>query len=375
MRVAVHNRMLEWAVQRAGQTVESFIESRPHSKLDRWLSGEAKPTLKQLEQFAGWTHTSVGLLLLPEPLEEPLPIADFRGHTTGKPSANLLDTIYLCQQRQDWYREHARLYRLDEVGYVGSATRSDDPEAVAARLRPNAGIAAEERAYLGTWEDARRELIRRIEATGALVMVSGVVGSNSHRRLDTQEFRGFSLAEPLGPVIFVNGTDTKAAQIFTLAHELGHLCLGESALSDSYARLVSTVSVEDWCNRFAAEFLVPKAELETMPGADMQAVARRFKVSTLVALRRLFDIGRMTQTEFWSLFDAELERLKGIEARASSGGDFYNMVTARAGRRLARAIVMSTLEGQASFTESVRLLGFKKMSTFYELARRVGVES
>lgn len=374
VRVEVANRMLEWACQRAGHTVASFMEERPRSKLEEWLAGAEQPTLNQLEQFASWTHTSVGVLLLPEPPAEPLPIADFRSGPRHRPSADLLDALYLCQQRQDWYRDHARLYRLDPVEFVGSATLNDDPEQVAQNLRPRLGIQAPERRNIPTWTEALRKLIERVESAGVLVMVSGVVGSNNHRKLKPQEFKGFALSDTLAPVIFVNGSDTKAAQIFTFGHEVGHLALGESALSDATARMAPNERVEKWCNRFAAEFLVPEAELSRIPGDDIHALARHFKVSTLVILRRLFDLNRMPEAQYWARYDAELERLRHIEARGSGGGNFYYTTMARAGRRLTRALVTSALEGQGSFTEALRLLGFKNMGTFHELARMAGVE-
>lgn len=374
VRVTVRREMYEWACHRSGLSLDAFLHQHPQSNLSSWLEGVSQPTLRQLEQFASATHTPVGMLLLAEPLNEPLPISDFRKDPQGRPSADLLDMIYLCQQRQDWYREHARMYRLEVVDFVGAASIDDDPEAVAARLRPRVGVLAEERTSIPSWSDAIRRLIEKVEAAGVLVMVSGVVGSNNHRKLDPEEFRGFALSDELAPLIFVNGSDSKAAQIFTLAHEVGHVALGETALSDATARVSPAQIIERWCNAFAAEILVPRAEIQAIPTDDLQTLARHFKVSTLAILRRLFDLGRMTQQQYWARYDNELERLQTIDARGASGGNFYYTTMARAGKRLTRALVTSVLEGNGSFTEALRLLGFKKMAAFDELARLAGVE-
>src|SRR5882672_11509060 len=116
--------------------------------------------------------------------------------------------------------------------------------------------------------------------------------NNNTRKLDPDEFRGFALADDLAPLVFINGADTKSAQMFTLAHELAHIWLGQSALSDPDPSIVPTQEIERWCNRVAAEFLVPletlRAELqrnETLD-AEVSRSARRFEVSTLVILRR-----------------------------------------------------------------------------------------
>lgn len=382
VRVPVEAHMLAWACERAGYTAESFADSHPAHGLEAWIAGKTQPTLKQLEAFAKVTHTPIGALLLPEPPSEPLPIPDFRSMDMApprRPSADLLDTIYICQQRQDWYRGYAQINRLGQVPFVGDASVSDDPEAIANQLRPKLGIAAEERRGIPTWTGALGRLIEKVEAQGALVMVSGVVGSNNNRKLEPQEFRGFALADRIAPVVFINGKDTKAAQIFTLAHEVGHLCLAESALDDATARALPDRQVEQWCNRFAAELRVPREELATVfrrnedLGQQIQRLAGHFKVSTLVILRRIYDAGWIARDVFWTAYDAELERLRGFERRGDSGGNFYYTTMARAGKRLTRALVSSTLEGQSSFTESLHLLGFRKMKTFNELARLAGV--
>lgn len=89
-----------------------------------------------------------------------------------------------------------------------------------------------ERRGLRTWTGALRRFVELAEDAGVLVMVSGVVGNNNRRRPDRDEFRGFAMSDPLAPPVFINRADTKSAQMFTLARELAHLWLGESALSD-----------------------------------------------------------------------------------------------------------------------------------------------
>lgn len=382
VRVPIRTPLLEWACKRAGYTVESFAERHPGHKIAEWSTGQTQPTLKQLEAFASATHTPIGALFLQEPPHESLPIPDFRSMGDGPmrhPSADLLDTIYLCQQRQDWYRSYARTNRLGDAEFVGIASVTMAPEMVANQLRAKLAIPAEERLSIHSWTEALSRLIEKAEMQGALVMISGVVGSNNKRKLDPQEFRGFTLADRLAPLIFINGSDSKAAQIFTLAHEIGHLSLAESALDDTTARMMPDRQVEQWCNRFAAELLVPHAELAGLTDRDdnlndqVQRLAGHFRVSTLVVLRRLYDLGRIRRETFWNAYDAELARLREFARQGQSGGNFYYTTMARAGRRLTRALISSALEGQGSFTESLHLLGFRKMATFNELARLAGV--
>ena len=76
-----------------------------------------------------------------------------------------------------------------------------------------------------------------------------------------EEFRGFALTDQYAPLIFVNGKDAKAAQMFTLAHELAHIWLGESGLSGFERLIPGSTQVEEWCNRAASEFLLPSSEL------------------------------------------------------------------------------------------------------------------
>ena len=378
--IAASVPVLRWAAQRA-RLHDDDLATR-FRKWPLWLSGEAMPTLKQLEDFARLSHTAIGYFFLPTPPVLALPVPDFRtlrDEVLAEPSSDLLDTLYLCQQRQDWYRDHARMHGLPALPFVGSASVQEAPEAVVQRLREVLGLSAEARRQQPTWSDALRQLIAKADDAGVMVMVSSVVGSNSHRKLDVGEFRGFALADSLAPLVFLNGADSKAAQMFTLAHELAHLWLGASGVSDAQAGQVPEQHTERWCNQVAAELLMPMAELQTafQPDApipdEIQRLAREFKVSTLVALRRLFDAGYITQAALWQHYREEQERLRALKERNGGGGDFYRSLGARTSKRFSRAIVASTLEGLTSFPDAFRMLGVRKTATFYEAARELGV--
>jgi Zn-dependent peptidase ImmA (M78 family) len=229
-------------------------------------------------------------------------------------------------------------------------------------------------------------MITKSEDAGVMVMVSSVVGSNSHRKLDVDEFRGFVLADDLAPLIFLNGADSKSAQMFTLGHELAHLWLGTSGVSDVHIGQVAclparqaTQQTERWCNQVAAELLLPLQALRTtyQPNnpipEEIQRLSRAFKVSTLVALRRLFDAEFIDQPTLWQQYREEEERLRTLKERSGSGGDFYRSLGARTSKRFARAVVSSTLEGQTLFRDAFRMLGVRKSATFYNAARELGV--
>ncbi len=379
-RVAVNPDLLNWALMRADLTADALIKAFP--KIHDWLTGEIQPTLKQLESFANKTHTAIGYLFLPEPPVETLPVPDFRTMANIRidhPSPDLLDTLYVCQQRQDWYRDYLRLHGEDAPAFVGSVTIEDDIVSVAATMRETLGFDVEQRRTIPTWQEALRQFISLVEDAGVLVMVSGIVGSNTHRKLDPEEFRGFALTDEVAQLIFINGSDSKAAQMFTLAHELAHIYLGESGVSDAQAALLPEEQTEHWCNAVAAELLAPLEMVSNLynPNAEiadeMQRLARQFKVSTLVILRRFSDMGLMDNDTFWDYYHEELARLRNLDRRGSGGGDFYNNLGARVSKRFARALVSSTLEGQTLFQDAFRMLNISKSDTFYKEAQRLGL--
>lgn len=379
IRVDIRPELLSWACQRAGITADTISHRFP--QFQAWVRKEIQPTFKQVEQFAKATYTPVGFLFLPKPPVEQVPIPDFRTVANKKvqrPSPDLLDTIYLCQQRQEWYRDYARLLGESSQPFVGSTRVGADVVETAKDIRQKLDLDIQERHKIATFVDALRLFISQADSMGILVMCSGVVSSNNRRRLNPDEFRGFAMSDPLAPLIFINGSDTKSAQMFTLAHELAHIWIGESAVDDAQASSILGNDIEKWCNQVAAELLVPivafkqeykkNADLNT----ELSRLSRRFKVSTLVILRRMLDAGGLTENSFWNAYHAELRHLSAV-LKKEGGGDFYLTTAARVSKRFARAIIANTLEGQTLHRDAFRMLGFSKLETFRELGRGLGV--
>ena len=379
IRVPVKPELLRWARHRAGLGRSEFPAR--FRKLPEWEAGRLQPTLRQLEDFARKVHVPVGTLLLDDPPEESVPIPDFRTVGSGplpQPSPNLLDTIYLCQERQGWYQDYLRALGAEPLDFVGRLSTISDTRVAAEAMRDKLNITVDGRLKHRTPEQALSACIASAEKTGVLVMVSGVVGSNTGRKLDPREFRGFALADPLAPLVFLNGLDAKSAQVFTLAHELAHLWLGTSALSNLPSPSTPGIRKEEvWCNAVAAEFLVPLADIERqlrphepLDEAKMR-LSRHFKVSTLVVLRRLLDLGWIDRGRFDASWSREVALYESV--RQSGGGDFYRTAFSRLSKPFARAVIADTREGKTRYTDAFRMLGVRNPATLDRMASELGL--
>jgi len=381
MKVKLQPRVLRWARERAGLSVGALAEKlkiKPERVREWEQTGELRFT--QAEKLAKTSYTPFGYLYLETPPEEKLPIPDFRtvgGRDILQPSPELLDVLSDALRRQDWFREYLIANGEEPLSFVGSVKLDDSPEATAAKVRAAIHLDTQSRTTVRAWEEALRLQVEGIEESGVLVMQSGIVGNNTHRRLSVDEFRGFALSDPYAPLIFINGRDSKGAKMFTLAHELIHIWLGVSGVSNLTATYAPNQQTERFCNRVAAELLVPSAELRaewqtarTRP-KPVTLLSHHFKVSSLVLLRRLRDLRYLSQAEFERQYAEEEKRFAERVAESVGGGDFYLTQKARTGVRFARALIESVLEGRTTYREAFQLLGIRKDETFHEFVREM----
>lgn len=377
-RVQINPDLLQWAQKRARLDPETLHEKFP--QLPDWLSGRAQPTIKQLEKFAARTYAPLGYFFLPEPPEERLPIPDYR--TVGdrrveRPSPHLLDTIHAAQLRQEWMREFLIARGEPPLAFIGSRTVHDQAEDVANEMRRTLGLEPGWSRQSDTWETALRSLVQAIEGADILVMINGVVENNPHRPLDVREFRGFVLVDSHAPLIFINGADAKAAQMFTLVHELAHLWLGQGGVSGLPELLPSNHEIELFCNRVAAEFLIPAHDMRTLwtqiarQDDPHRRIARRFKVSPIVAARRALDLDLISRRAYFDFYERYREDAAERRERASGGGNFYLTMGSRLGKRFPAAVYSAAKEGSLPYREAYRLTGLSG-HTYDRFGRQFG---
>ncbi len=381
IRVAVSPKVIRWARERAGLEWNDLQNRFP--KLMEWESASIQPTINQLRDFAKVTRVPYGFLFLSEPPTMQLPCADFRTvKNTRLPgiSPELMDTVHLMRRRQAWMREARMEVEAKPVSFIGTASLSSNPVAISREMRQTLGFVDDWAKKVKDWTGAVGELRRAIEALGVMAVINGIVGNNTHRKLDVKEFRGFALSDPYAPLIFVNGADAKSAQMFTLAHELAHLWLGDAGegLSGYEGLQPDGGEVERFCDQAAAEFLVPSAELQAAWQKDanietlLKNLAGTFKVSPVVIARRAMDLGLIKRDEFFTFYREHTQREFQEQQTKKGGGEFYRNQDYRVGRLFASQLVRAAKEGRIGFKEAYDLTGLNG-GTFQRYAHKLNI--
>ena len=179
--------------------------------------------------------------------------------------------------------------------------------------------------------------------------------------------------------LFVNGADAKSAQMFTLAHELAHVWLGQAGegISGFEGLFPGDSRIEKFCDQAAAEFLVPARELrerwqDVRNAPDpFERIARHFKVSPIVAGRRAMDLRLVNRDTFFDFYNAYTTRERQPTG-AAGGGDFYNNQNTRVGEVFATRVIRAAMGGRLTFKQAYDLTGLRG-GAFQEYAKRLGL--
>lgn len=373
MEAIITPEVLRWAIERSKLAPED-VAGRvgvKSDRLDAWGSGEAKPTFKQAQNLANILRVPFGYLFLNKPPAEQFALPDLR--TVGsaelrRPSIDFNDLVNNIIRKYEWYRDYRQQEAAEPLRFVGAFTVRDRPSAVARDIADVLKIDEAMRAEARSWEDFLRMFIRQAEAAGIMVMRSGIVGNNTHRALSVDEFRGFAIADKVAPLVFINGRDARAAQIFTLAHEVAHLWVGATGISnvDLAPSQRQEAQTERFCNAVAAEVLVPEESLRQHWNyavdidANIGHLVRRYRVSSLVVLRRAAELLNVNPEEINAIYRRDLARFRQRDSGGDEGGgDFYVTLRSRNGALFTSAVINATFEGHTLYRDAARLLGIK----------------
>ena len=203
LRVTLQPAVLRWARRRVGLDVDKLAAKfpvRPERVAEWETSGSI--TIAQADKLARYTYTPVGYLYLSEPPEDRLPIADFRTPSDDarrRPSPDLLETVHLMQRRQAWMRDDTIEEGGEPLRFVGAYDLDSSSQYVAAAMHDALGLTHGWAAAEGAWSGALRRLRNEIENSGVLVVFNGIVGNNTHRKLDHDGIPGLRSCRRICP--------------------------------------------------------------------------------------------------------------------------------------------------------------------------------
>ena len=372
----INTHMLTWARERIGFSLPEFAEKFgvDESRLFEWESGERHMTFIQAMKYAKKAYIPFGYLFLPEPPAEKLPIPDLRvvdGVRPSEPSAELIDLIKLMFQRQEWYKEYLQLNLSEQNPIVGRFTTNSKVMSIVKDMRNE--LKVDEHPSRGSWEEYYRDLVNKIETAGILVMRQGNLGHHT-RPLNVEEFRGFAIADEYAPLIFINHADALGARLFTLIHELCHIWIGQSGISDASTK--THRKEEILCNAVAAEFLVPTDEFEALWNNDLQnweqnlpSLESHFHVSTWTLARRALTLDFITHDDYNSYI---YERQQVVKKGKSSGGPTYYVTKkSQMSKLFSKAVVAEAVNVNLLLRDAGQLLGNVKPSKIKTFAKEL----
>jgi Zn-dependent peptidase ImmA (M78 family) len=336
---------------------------------EKWARQEASPTFNQLEKFSKATHIPLGYFFLQTPPSEKCAFLEYRtvdSLALRNPSHELQDTVRHMENVQEWMRNYLIDIGSERLGYVGAVNKDNSVESTVIYVRDLLALKVDWYAQSKSIDDSFKHLRQAISNAGVLVMLSGIVGANTHLALDINEFRAFTLIDEFAPLIFINSTDSDSGKLFSLLHEFIHVCIGESSLYN--ANEWNDINpLEVLCNAVTAEILLPESQFQREWGKTkgdaakrVEEIASHFRCGRMVVARRALDKKIISKDEY----NAMLSEAKfNFGKKKGSGGDYYKTNAVRLDRRFLFALDASVREGRTLYTDAYRLTNTNR-STF-----------
>ena len=325
-RANTNPELLKWARETAKISHDGLAKSLgvKVEKVVEWEAGESLPTIKQAQNFAKYCRRSFALFFLPEPPKDFSPITDFRASDALELSTASVFIIREILRKQKWIRDEIVKSGEEPREFVGRFKSKDTASQVSKDILKTLNI--DPCNYES--DNILLEWIRKAESQGIFVSRSSNI--HSKMKLDPNEFKGFAIADKYAPFVFINSADWKASQLFTLVHELCHLWMARSGISNTINEPMADPGkyhpVELFCNEVAARTLLPTEIMHSLPPNTFSTQSSIFKesrkigVSSLAFIIRARNIGLINMTQYRTLSKAlkmayEKELLKLEEQR------------------------------------------------------------
>lgn len=380
--------IFQWARALSGMTINDIAEKmgRKPEQIIEWEEAKAIPTVKQARDLAKCYDRPFIEFFLDEPpvLKEWDTIPDYR---TYKDKSNSNDRE--LKKIQIWasvQRENA-IGLLDELNDAPPqippklfADKTESAEQAAMRARTVVGFTSDFQLSIKSKDEYKLpEILRKkLEQIGIMVLKNNNLGKYGARGMCIADF-------PLPVIVFTKESST--AQSFTISHELGHIVRKNSGIIAPLTYQQSdNHTIETWCDRFAAAFLMPKDMIEKIAGkkparalheiADeyLEKFAKDLKVSRHAMLVRLIQLGYVEPNYYWDnkkkKFEEEEKEYKLFGGRS----DYYGTRYKNSLGGLYTSLVMEAWSiGRITNDNAARYMGIKNLKHLYDIRDHMGI--
>ncbi len=381
-RAFITPKVLKWARESAKMS-EEIAASKVKvqiTKFQEWEKGESYPTIRQAQKLAKAYRRPFALLFLPEIPSDFQPLQDFRKKGSKELSTPSIFIIREIQQKQAWISEVYKENEENEVPFVGRYSINDDPSLIAKNILDTLDI----NPLNYKTNNPILEWIDKAEFNGIFISRTSFI--HSKLKLDSKELQGFAIADKYAPFIFLNSDDWNASQLFTLVHELAHIWLAATGISnDIEPSIISTNalnSIELLCNVVAANALIPTDYIMNLDdevfsnSTEVFKAAKNIGVSSFALLNRALNLKVLTLNQYKILkvkadenyCDFLLkEEEKKKKAKDKEGGPSYFLLQLNRNSRLFTQTVLDAFRGgmieptQASNLLNVKVNKFPKL--------------
>lgn len=376
--------VFRWARESAhiSEVAAATKVSIPTEKLKEWEIGISQPTIKQAQTLAKFYKRPFALFFLPEIPKDFQPLQDFRKMGSKPLSTASIFIIREIQQKQSWISEVYQENKESKLQFVGKFSVKDRPETIAEDILRTLDIQP------GNYssDNPIKEWIDKAEAKGIFISRTSFI--HSRLKLDSEEIQGFAIADQYAPFVFINSEDWAAPQLFTLVHELAHIWIAETGISNEIEQEVVNRNkihpVELFCNEIAANALIPKTEINNIVSTSFRSskeifrASKAFGVSSFAIIVRALNLKLILMDEYQKLKKeinndfadfVEREEQKKIKQKEKSGGPNYFLLQLNRNSRLFTQTVLDAYRGgfieptRASSLLNVQINKFDKLET------------
>lgn len=354
--------VLKWARESARMTEETAAAkvSVTVERLKEWEEGVKQPTIRQAQTLAKAYKRPFALFFLPEIPRDFQPLQDFRKSGSKALTTSSIFIIREIQQKQAWISGVYSENQEEELPFVGRFSTNDNPQKVANNILDTLKINP---ASYKT-DNPIKEWIDAAETHGIFVSRTSFI--HSRLKLDSEELQGFAIADPYAPFVFVNSDDWNAPQLFTLVHELAHIWIAATGISNEVEPDLKNKDkfhpIELFCNEVAANALMPKEivlSFETssfQTSKDVFKVAKQLGVSSFALLVRALNLNiisaptyqklkRQADIDYADYLKREAEKRARRKEKDKPGGPNYFLLQLNRNSRLFTQTVLDAFRG------------------------------